>query len=124
MGLPYAIKQTGLVSGIIMILVVSVLTDYSLRLVVGLGKLVDANSYETLLEAAFGRPGFIFLSLNMFFLSYGSMVAYLIIIKDVLPVLFHVSLDDVGIKRAIMLVSSLLVIVPLSMQRDMAGETR
>ena len=49
----------------------------------------------------------------------GTMVAYLIIIKDVLPVLFHVD-DGVGLKRIIMLLSSLVVIVPLSMQRDMA----
>ena len=72
-----------------------------------------------LMEASFGRPGFIFLAITMFFLSYGSMVAYLIIIKDVLPVLFHVT-PHVDIKRVIMFVSSLLVIVPLSMQRDIA----
>jgi len=48
------------------------------------------------------------------------MVAYLIIIKDVLPVLFHVTPHDIDIKRVIMIVSSLLVIVPLSMRRDMA----
>jgi sodium-coupled neutral amino acid transporter 11 len=48
------------------------------------------------------------------------MVAYLLIIKDVLPVLFHVAPHDVGINRIIMFVSSLLIIVPLSMQRDMA----
>lgn len=94
--------------------------DYSLRQVINTGKLANVNSYETLFEAAFGRPGFIFLSLNMFFLSYGSMVAYLIIIKDVLPVLFHVTPHDVDIKRVICFVSSLLIIVPLSMQRDMA----
>eukprot|EP00571_Detonula_confervacea_P008062 CAMPEP_0172316770 /NCGR_PEP_ID=MMETSP1058-20130122/29437_1 /TAXON_ID=83371 /ORGANISM="Detonula confervacea, Strain CCMP 353" /LENGTH=648 /DNA_ID=CAMNT_0013031175 /DNA_START=281 /DNA_END=2224 /DNA_ORIENTATION=- len=119
-GLPYAIKQTGLIAGVIMVLICAILTDYSLRLVISCGKLVNVNSYETLLEAAFGRPGFIFLSLNMFFLSYGSLVAYLIIIKDVLPVLFHVTPHDIDIKRVIMFVSSVLVIVPLSMQRDMA----
>lgn len=48
------------------------------------------------------------------------MVAYLIIIKDVLPILFHVTPDDIDIKRVIMFVSSVLIIVPLSMQRDMA----
>lgn len=119
-GLPFAIKEAGLVSGTIMIIACAVLTDYSLRQIISSGKLVNVNSYETLMEAAFGRLGFIFVSVNMFFLSYGSMVAYLIIIKDVLPVLFHVTPHDVDIKRVIMFVSSLLVIVPLSMQRDMA----
>lgn len=95
--------------------------DYSLRLIISVGKLINANSYETLMEAAFGRAGFLFVSLNMFFLSYGSMVAYLIIIKDVLPILFGVTPRDVEIRCVIMLISSLLVIVPLSMQRDMAN---
>eukprot|EP00578_Thalassiosira_sp_NH16_P032679 CAMPEP_0181076086 /NCGR_PEP_ID=MMETSP1071-20121207/228_1 /TAXON_ID=35127 /ORGANISM="Thalassiosira sp., Strain NH16" /LENGTH=557 /DNA_ID=CAMNT_0023157237 /DNA_START=388 /DNA_END=2061 /DNA_ORIENTATION=- len=103
-----------------MVVIVAILTDYSLRQVINTGKLANVNSYEMLMEASFGRPGFIFLAITMFFLSYGSMVAYLIIIKDVLPVLFHVTPDDVDIKRVIMFVSSLLVIVPLSMQRDMA----
>eukprot|EP00804_Cyclotella_cryptica_P005199 CCRYP_014243-RB/>CCRYP_014243-RB protein AED:0.25 eAED:0.25 QI:648/1/0.75/1/0.66/0.75/4/0/249 len=79
------------------------------------------------MEATFGRPGFIFLSLNMLFLSYGAMIAYLTIIKDVLPVLFGVTSTheedtphDEDMKRIIMLLSSLIVILPLSMQRDMA----
>mmetsp|Transcript_30790 Transcript_30790/g.66566 ORF Transcript_30790/g.66566 Transcript_30790/m.66566 type:complete len:677 (+) Transcript_30790:78-2108(+) len=119
-GLPYAIKEAGLVSGSIMIVACAILTDYSLRQLISAGKHANVNSYETLMEAAFGRPGFIFLSLNMFFLNYGSMVAFLIIIKDVLPVLFHVTPHDDDIKRIIMIGSSLLVLVPLSMQRDMA----
>lgn len=76
------------------------------------------------MEASFGRSGFVFLSLNMLFLSYGAMIAYLTIIKDVLPVLFGVATADTphdeDMKRIIMLLSSLIVILPLSMQRDMA----
>lgn len=76
------------------------------------------------MEASFGRAGFVFLSLNMLFLSYGAMIAYLTIIKDVLPVLFGIATADTphdeDMKRIIMLLSSLIVILPLSMQRDMA----
>ncbi|KAL3787775.1 hypothetical protein HJC23_009826 [Cyclotella cryptica] len=126
-GLPYAIKEAGMISGTIMIIVCATMTDYSLRQVISTGKLANVNSYETLMEATFGRPGFIFLSLNMLFLSYGAMIAYLTIIKDVLPVLFGVTSTheedtphDEDMKRIIMLLSSLIVILPLSMQRDMA----
>lgn len=119
-GLPYAIKEAGLVSGTIMIIACALMTDYSLRQLISTGKLANVNSYETLMECTFGRPGFIFLSLNMFLMSYGSMLAYLIIIKDVLPVLFHVTPHDEDLKRVIMFASSLVVILPLSMQRDMA----
>jgi len=73
------------------------------------------------MEAAFGRAGFLFVSLNMFFLSYGSMVAYLQIIRDTLPILFGVDQHDLNTKRLIMFVVTLLVIIPLSSQRDMAN---
>ena len=96
------------------------LSDYSLRQVITSGKRANVNSYETLMEATFGRPGFVFLSLNMFFLSYGAMLAYLTIIKDVLPILFGVAPDDEYTKRGILVISSLIIILPLSMQRDMA----
>jgi sodium-coupled neutral amino acid transporter 11 len=56
----------------------------------------------------------------MFFLSYGAMLAYLTIIKDVLPILFGIAPDDDVMKRVVMAISSLVVILPLSMQRDMA----
>ena len=95
-------------------------SEYSLRQVITTGKQANVNSYETLMEATFGRPGFIYLSLNMFFLSYGAMLAYLTIIKDVLPILFGVAPDDEDMKRFIMMLSSLMIILPLSMQRDMA----
>lgn len=119
-GMPYAIKEAGLVAGTIMILICAFLTDYSLRQLISIGKVADVNSYETLMEASFGRPGFVFLSVNMFLLSFGSMVAYLIIIKDTLPVLLQVTPHDDDIKRVIMFVSSLLIILPLSMQRDIS----
>lgn len=140
---PYAINQAGMVSGAIMIVITAIMTgeqhdrfsmirgknettqyksssDYSLRQVITTGKRVNVNSYETLMEATFGRPGFIFLTLSMFFLSYGAMLAYLTIIKDVLPIVFGFAPDDEYMKRVIMMISSLLIILPLSMQRDMA----
>eukprot|EP00986_Skeletonema_menzelii_P003267 scaffold980_cov140-Skeletonema_menzelii.AAC.6 len=119
-GMPYAIKEAGLVSGTVMIIICAFLTEYSLRQLISLGKVADVNSYETLMEASFGRPGFIFLSVNMFLLSLGSMIAYLIIIKDTLPVLLQVAPDDEDTKRVIMFISSLLIILPLSLQRDIS----
>ena len=119
-GMPYAIKEAGLVSGTAMIIICALLTDYSVRQLISAGKVADVNSYETLMEATFGRPGFIFLSINMFLLSLGSMIAYLIIIKDTLPVLMHVTPHDEDTKRVIMFISSLLIILPLSLQRDIS----
>jgi hypothetical protein len=42
---------------------------------------------------------------------------YLMIIKDTLPVLLGVSPGDIGMERAILTVSTMAVILPISMQR-------
>jgi sodium-coupled neutral amino acid transporter 11 len=119
-GIPYAMKETGLVAGILLIFSVALLTDKSLRLLIETGKHASAQSYETLMEAAFGRPGFVFISINMLIMSYGAMIAYLLVLKDTFPVVLGVAQDDENRKRMVLLVSSLVVVLPLSMQRDMA----
>lgn len=119
-GIPYAMRETGLVAGICLIFCVALLTDKSLRLLISTGKHANVQSYETLMESAYGRFGFVFISLNMFIMSFGAMLAYLIVLKDTFPVLLGISEDNVFQKRLVLLVSSLLVILPLSLQRDMA----
>ena len=55
----------------------------------------------------------------MFIMGYGAMLAYLLIIKDTVPSVlgFEGKFD----KNIIMFATSLLIMVPLSMQRDMAS---
>lgn len=120
-GIPFALKQTGLLTGFILIFSVALLTDKSLRLLIETGKHASVQSYETLMEAAFGRPGFIFISINMFLMSYGAMVAYLLVLKDTIPAaVFGIPDTDHQATSFVLLVSSLAIILPLAMQRDMA----
>lgn len=119
-GIPYAMKETGIVAGLILTFATSLLTDKSLRMLIGMGKHVSVQSYETLLEAAFGRKGFVFISLNMLLMGYGAMIAYLLVLKDTFPIVLGIADDDEQSKRIVLLVSSLAVILPLSLQRDMA----
>ena len=53
-------------------------------------------------------------------MSFGAMISYLMITKDTLPVVMGVSPDDIAMKNALLFVISLLIMVPLSSQRDMA----
>jgi solute carrier family 38 (sodium-coupled neutral amino acid transporter), member 11 len=119
-GIPYAMKECGLGAGLVLIFFVALLTDKSLRLLIETGKHAQVQSYETLMEAAFGRKGFIFISINMLIMSYGAMVAYLLVIKDTVPFALGIDPDDEGMKRAILLISSISILLPLSCQRDIA----
>mmetsp|Transcript_247 Transcript_247/g.391 ORF Transcript_247/g.391 Transcript_247/m.391 type:complete len:680 (+) Transcript_247:108-2147(+) len=126
-GIPYALRQSGLVAGVILLILVSYLTDKSLRTIVGLASFHptlrsrNVRTFEDLASYPFGNLGSSFILLNMFILAYGAMVAYLLIIKDTVPAVL-LGAEPSWIERtSIMFATSLLIMVPLSMQRDMAS---
>ena len=58
----------------------------------------------------------------MFIMAYGAMVAYLLIIKDTVPTVLGFEHGTHQLERnLIVIATSLLIMVPLSMQRDMAS---
>ncbi len=126
-GLPYALKQCGLVAGIALYILVAWLTDKSLRMLVGLAsfhpllKYRDVRTFEDLALYPFGELGSNIIMINMFVIAYGAMVEYLIIIKDTIPSIFGV---EAPLQKAlIMTATSFTIMLPLSMQRDMASLT-
>lgn len=119
-GIPYAIKKSGLVAGLLMTILSAVACDKSLRLLIETAKHVDVTSYETLFEAAFGARGFKTMCAIMFVMSYGAMVSYLMIIKDMLSMLLGIDPEDEPMRRAAMIIATLAVALPLSSQRDVA----
>ena len=48
------------------------------------------------------------------------MISYLMIVKDTLPVVLGISLEDDYMRRTVLTITSLLIMLPLSCQRDMA----
>ncbi|CAB9524972.1 Putative sodium-coupled neutral amino acid transporter 11 [Seminavis robusta] len=119
-GIPYALQQSGFIAGIGLIVLCAILCDKSLRLLLATAKHAKVPSYETLAEAAFGKGGFLFITINMFIMAYGAMLSYLMIVKDTFSVALGIPQDDLPRKRAVLFVISFLIIVPLSAQRDMA----
>ena len=117
MGIPFAIKETGLVAGIFLTILCAFITEKSLRVLIDTAKHVDVPSYEMLFESTYGSFGFYFISINMLIMAYGGCLSYLTIIKDTLPVLLGADRGDVGMERAILTVSTMAIILPISMQR-------
>jgi sodium-coupled neutral amino acid transporter 11 len=125
-GMPYAMKCSGLITGIFLLALVGWMTDKSLRMLVDLANFhpklrkLNVHSYEDLMSFPFGKIGSNFILANMFVIAFGALVAYLLIIKDTLPPIL--GLDNGAWQREMVLVvASLVVIVPLSMQRDMSS---
>lgn len=65
-GIPFAFQQAGFGLGVMLLILVAVVTDYSLVLMVRGAHLAGSFSYSGLMEAAFGNAGFLLLSVLQF----------------------------------------------------------
>ncbi|KAJ2513308.1 hypothetical protein GGH20_005154, partial [Coemansia sp. RSA 1937] len=84
-GLPYAIRQAGFIIGVLMIIVLALLVDWTLRVLALNSKLSGQQTYQGLVEHCFGRTG---LLANSFFqgaMAGGGMASFIVIVGDTLP---------------------------------------
>lgn len=66
-GIPYALHEAGFGFGLLLLVVVAYVTDYSLILMVRCGHASGRFSYQGIMDASFGKPGYILLSILQFF---------------------------------------------------------
>mmetsp|Transcript_46334 Transcript_46334/g.69917 ORF Transcript_46334/g.69917 Transcript_46334/m.69917 type:complete len:506 (-) Transcript_46334:196-1713(-) len=124
-GMPYAVRQSGLVAGIVLVIVVGLLMDKSLNILVQTAafnpilKHKGLNTYEDCMYYPFGLWGRAFIQLSMFVVAYGAMVGYFITIKDTVPPI--IGFAEGFQPELVLIVISAFLILPLSMQRDIAS---
>lgn len=115
-------KSGGLVS-ILVIVYFGYLTKLSLDMVI---ELSNGISFEELGTKTYGKVGWITVLLGKLLYSFGSLVAYLVIIKDTFAsALEHLCYGDhrserfLGDKDLVTVLLSVVVLLPLSLLRDM-----
>ena len=64
--MPYALRESGVFLGLLALTLVAWMTDYSLLILLRSGVICDTNSYQDMMSVAFGKPGFVILSLLQF----------------------------------------------------------
>ncbi|KAI8329711.1 transmembrane amino acid transporter protein-domain-containing protein [Chlamydoabsidia padenii] len=84
-GIPYSIKEAGFGMGILLLMILTVVVDWTIRLLIFNGKLAGRSTYQDLLQFTFGRPGLIAISIFQFVFAFGGMCAYCVIIGDTIP---------------------------------------
>ncbi|PCH43754.1 hypothetical protein WOLCODRAFT_104108 [Wolfiporia cocos MD-104 SS10] len=84
-GLPYAVHQAGFVTGIVLLVVLCAVTDWTIRLIVINAKLSGQNSYIEIMNHCFGSSGRAAVSFFQFAFAFGGMCAFGIIIGDTIP---------------------------------------
>ncbi|XP_076463815.1 putative sodium-coupled neutral amino acid transporter 11 [Babylonia areolata] len=125
-GMPYSLKQAGFGLGILLLLFVALISDYSILLLVQGGLLSNSHSYQDVVLAAFGRPGFYTLTVLQFIYPFIAMVSYNVIIGDTITkiVLWMAGNstgfvhDVLGNRRFVICIVTLLVTLPLSLYRN------
>ncbi|KAK4496349.1 hypothetical protein PRZ48_012329 [Zasmidium cellare] len=128
-GQPYAFKQAGLLSGIILLIVLTITVDWTIQLIVKNSKLSGTNSFQATMEHCFGKSGLVAISVAQWAFAFGGMVAFCIIIGDTIPRVLTAlfpslhSVPVIGLltdRRAIIVLSTLGISYPLSLYRDIA----
>ena len=56
-GMPYALREAGFFSGMLLMVLVGSCSDYSVRMLIRLGKQANKQYYEQLVQSQFGHAG-------------------------------------------------------------------
>lgn len=87
-GLPFAFSCTGYAIGIILLLFLTVVVDWTIRLIVINAKLTGKDSYQDIVESSFGQYGLVSVSLAQVLFAFGGMTGFCVIIGDTIPDVF------------------------------------
>ncbi|XP_062906215.1 putative sodium-coupled neutral amino acid transporter 11 isoform X4 [Mobula hypostoma] len=125
-GLPYSMRQAGLPFGILLLIVVAYVTDYSIILLIKGGNLSGTNTYQCLVNKAFGLTGYVILSILQFLYPFITMISYNIIAGDTLTKVLQqipgVGPENILAERHFVIAMTTLVfMLPLSMYRNIAN---
>ncbi|KAI0675096.1 amino acid transporter [Trametes maxima] len=126
-GLPYAVRQAGFFTGLVLLVVLCGVTDWTIRLIVVNAKLSGQSSYIGVLNHCFGSSGRAAVSFFQFAFAFGGMCAFGIIIGDtiphvirsIFPHLYRVPVLSLLTKRQFVIaLCTMCVSYPLSLYRD------
>lgn len=126
-GLPYAMSRSGFFMGIFLLVILSVITDWTIRLIVINAKLSGTKSYIGIMNRCFGSSGRAAVSFFQFAFAFGGMCAFGIIIGDTIPHVIRFifpNLSSVPVlwlftdRRFIIVFTTIGVSYPLSLYRD------
>lgn len=128
-GQPYAFRQAGLVAGTVLLVVLTVVVDWTICLIVVNSKLSGASSFQGTVERCFGRPGLVAISVAQWVFAFGGMVAFGVIVGDSIPHVLRAvwpglkEMPVLGVladRRVVIAVFTMGVSYPLALYRDIA----
>ncbi|XP_072330118.1 putative sodium-coupled neutral amino acid transporter 11 isoform X1 [Scyliorhinus torazame] len=125
-GLPYSMRQAGFPLGMLLLFLVAYITDYSVILLIKGGNLSGTNTYQSLMNKAFGMAGYMILSFLQFLYPFIAMVSCNIISGDTLTKVFQripgVGPESILAERHfVIMLTTFLLVLPLSLCRNIVN---
>ncbi|KAK0226084.1 amino acid transporter [Armillaria fumosa] len=126
-GLPYAVSQAGFFTGIVLLVVLCAVTDWTIRLIIVNAKLSGSHSYIDIMDHCFGSSGRAAVSFFQFAFAFGGMCAFGIIIGDTIPHVIRSIFPDLhsipvlslfANRQFVIALCTICVSYPLSLYRD------
>ncbi|KAH9908110.1 aspartic peptidase domain-containing protein [Xylariomycetidae sp. FL2044] len=128
-GQPYAFRDAGLLAGVVLLVGLTVIVDWTIRLIVINSKLSGAGSFQGTVEHCFGRAGLVAISLAQWAFAFGGMVAFGVIVGDSIPPVLRAIwpglsaypvLGVLADRRAVIVIFVMGVSYPLTLYRDIS----
>ncbi|KAI0843447.1 transmembrane amino acid transporter protein-domain-containing protein [Hypoxylon sp. FL0890] len=128
-GQPYAFKDAGLLAGIVLLVGLTIVVDWTIRLIVINSKLSGASSFQGTVEHCFGKTGLIAISVAQWAFAFGGMVAFGVIVGDSIPQVLRTvwpGLSNMPVlwiladRRVVIVIFILGISYPLALYRDIA----
>eukprot|EP00049_Salpingoeca_infusionum_P019455 m.361944 g.361944 ORF g.361944 m.361944 type:complete len:497 (+) comp20013_c0_seq1:238-1728(+) len=94
LSLPFVFSLVGYGGGLILLACNAVGADYSLYLLIRSSAVCERKTYEGIATLAFGKKGLYIVSTCVLLLNIGAATAYVVIIGDTLPDIFHFISED------------------------------
>lgn len=129
-GQAYALKQAGLLAGVLLLIGLSFVIDWTIRLMVTNSKLSGMKTYQSTVKQCFGRTGMFVISIAQGLFAFGGCIAFCVIIGDTIPhilrAIFPHAIDHPASKFFTGRLSAIVFCVigisyPLSLNRNIAS---
>lgn len=128
-GQPYAFRQAGLTMGALLLIMLTIMVDWTIRLIVINSKLSGTDSFQATMQHCFGKSGLMAISIAQWAFAFGGMLAFCIIIGDTIPHVIEALFPALKTmpflwlltnRRAVIVIFVLAISWPLSLYRDIA----
>lgn len=126
-GQPFAIKNCGIIGGLVCFIALSLLVDWTLRLIVVNLTLASKKTYQDTVEHVMGRKGRYLVLFSNGLFAFGGCIGFCIIIGDTIPQVlraFFGSSHFLLRRNVIITLVTLFISYPLSLQKNIEALSR